>query len=333
MRDNGDRVMAMAGLGTFSDEMTISELQAVPVRTDLPPEQLALIGCGVTTGIGAALNTAKVEPGSSVAVIGCGGVGQAVIQGARIAGAARIFAVDPVALKRALAAANGATDLVDPGAVDPVQQVKDATGGRGADFSFEVIGLPETILQAYQTARAGGTVVVVGMPRVEAIVTMPAFSLFADEKKLCGCMYGSSQVRVDFQRYIDLVETGRLDIESMVTRRIKITRSTKRSGRWRMVRSSAASSSDPRRSASTSAAGNGSARSRRLVSRPLARSCTGRPDSPPRRRRPASQLGDQRRVGDGPRRRRHRPAASGLWPSVERTSWPSSVIRTVSPAR
>jgi len=193
----------MAGLGTFSDVMTTGESMLVKVETDLPPEQLALIGCGVTTGVGAALNTARVTPGSSVAVIGCGGVGQAVIQGARIAGAARIFAIDP---------ANG----------DPVGQVQAATGGRGADYAFEVIGLPETILQAYQTARRGGTVVIVGMPRFDASVTFPAISLFADEKRTLGCMYGSAQVRRDFPKFIGLVETGRLDISSMVSRRIKL---------------------------------------------------------------------------------------------------------------
>lgn len=220
--DDGTEVRGMTALGTFSDEMVISELQAVKVQTDLPAEQLALIGCGVTTGVGAALNTARVTPGSSVAVIGCGGVGQAVIQGARIAGAARIFAIDPVELKRTAASGLGATDLIDPGAGDPVEQVKEATGGRGVDFSFEVIGLPDTILQAYQTARSGGTVVVVGMPRVDAMITMPAFPLFMEEKRLCGCVYGSAQVRRDFQRFVDLVENGRLNVDSMVSRRITL---------------------------------------------------------------------------------------------------------------
>ena len=149
----------MTGLGTFADLMTTNEASLVKVETDLPNEQLALIGCGVTTGVGAALLTAKVQPGSTVAVIGCGGVGQSVIQGARIAGASRIFAIDPVELKRKTAEQLGATDLVDPAQGDPIQQVKDATGGRGTDYAFEVIGLPETILQAYNTARRGGTVV------------------------------------------------------------------------------------------------------------------------------------------------------------------------------
>jgi S-(hydroxymethyl)glutathione dehydrogenase/alcohol dehydrogenase len=222
IKSDGTNVFGMTGLGTFSDEMVLSELQAVPIQTELPAEVLALIGCGVTTGVGASLNTAQITPGSSVAVIGCGGVGQAVIQGARIAGAARIFAIDPVEMKRKTAEQNGATDLIDPNAGDPIEAVKEATGGRGADFVLEVIGLPETIIQAFNTARSGGTVVVVGMPRVEAMVTMPAFPLFSDEKNLKGCMYGSSQNRRDFQRYVDLVETGRLNVADMVSRRIKI---------------------------------------------------------------------------------------------------------------
>jgi S-(hydroxymethyl)glutathione dehydrogenase/alcohol dehydrogenase len=212
----------MMGLGTFADEVACEESMLVKIETDLPSEQLALIGCGVTTGVGAALNTARVLPGATVAVIGCGGVGQSVIQGARIAGASRIFAVDPVEMKRKTAEQLGATDLIDPADGDPIEQVKAATGGRGADYAFEVIGLPETILQAYNTARRGGTVVIVGMPRIEAMVTFPAIQLFSDEKKILGCMYGSAQVRRDFPRLVGLVETGRLDIGSMVSRRIRL---------------------------------------------------------------------------------------------------------------
>ncbi len=124
-RADGTELTTFTGLGTFAETMTVSQFSIVKVETDLPDSQLALIGCGVTTGVGAALNTAKVQPGSIVAVIGCGGVGQAVIQGARIAGAARIIAIDPVALKRDAALAFGATDVVDPGAVDPIAAVRE----------------------------------------------------------------------------------------------------------------------------------------------------------------------------------------------------------------
>lgn len=221
-RADGSIAGGFTGLGTFSDVMTVHESSLVKIETDLPDQQLALIGCGVTTGVGAVLNTAAVEPGSTVAVIGCGGVGQAVIQGARIAGAARIIAIDPVELKRKAAEQLGATDLVDPAAGDPVAAVAALTGGRGADYAFEVIGLPETILQAWGTARRGGTVVIVGMPRLDSQVTLPGFGLFFDEKKLLGCVYGSAQVRRDFPRFIGLVESGQLDLSSLVSRRIQL---------------------------------------------------------------------------------------------------------------
>lgn len=219
-RADGSTAIALTALGTFADQMTVHEACVVRVDTDVPDAQLALIGCGVTTGVGAALNTARVEPGSSVAVIGCGGVGQAVIQGARIAGAGRIIAVDPVELKRKAAEQLGATDLVDPDDGDPVAQVHALTGGRGADYAFEVIGLPETINQAFATARRGGSVVVVGAPRIESQVTLSGFGLFYEEKKLLGCVYGSAQVRRDFPRFLGLVETGRLDIANMVSAEI-----------------------------------------------------------------------------------------------------------------
>ena len=219
-RPDGSQYMAMTGLGTFAEAMTCNEQSIVKVDTSVPDEQLALIGCGVTTGVGAALNTAGVTPGSTVAVIGCGGVGQSVIQGARIAGAGRIIAVDPIELKRKTAEQLGATDFVDPSQGDPVEQVKQLTSGRGVDSAFEVIGLPETTLQAYNMVRKGGTAVMVGMTRAEAQVTLPTFDLFFNEKTLKGCKYGSGQVRRDFQRFADLIETGRLDTSSMVSRTI-----------------------------------------------------------------------------------------------------------------
>jgi len=221
-RPDGSPYMCFTGLGTFAEAITTSEHSLVKIESDVPDEELALIGCGVTTGVGAALNTAHVQPGSTVAVIGCGGVGQAVIQGARIAGAARIIAVDMVEMKRNAAKKFGATDGVDPKQGDPVAQVKELTGGRGVDYSFEVIGLPETMVQAYNMARNGGTVCIVGMSRMDAQITLPAFQLFYEEKKIVGSKYGSAQVRRDFQRFIDLIETRRLDIGAMVSRRIKL---------------------------------------------------------------------------------------------------------------
>jgi len=221
-RPDGSMYFCLTGLGTFSDVMTVDESSVVKVETDLPDTQLALIGCGVTTGVGAALNTAKVRPGATVAIVGCGGVGQAVIQGARIAGAGRIIAIDPQELKRKTATQMGATDVIDPSKGDPVEQVKALTGGRGTDYAFEVIGLPETILTAYNLARRGGEVIVVGMARFDAQFTLPAFGIFFEEKTVKGCKYGSAQVRRDFPRFVELIETRRLDTSSMVSKTIKL---------------------------------------------------------------------------------------------------------------
>jgi S-(hydroxymethyl)glutathione dehydrogenase/alcohol dehydrogenase len=221
-RPDGSPYSCMTGLGTFAEAMTVDEASVVKIETDVPDAQLALIGCGVTTGVGAALNTARVHPGSTVAVLGCGGVGQAVIQGARIAGASRIIAIDPQELKRTTAKRLGATDLVDPSKADALEQVQALTGGRGVDYAFEVIGLPETIQQAYALARRGGTLIVVGMARMDAQFTVPAFGIFFEEKTIKGCKYGSAQVRRDFGRFVDLIETGRLDTSSMVSRTITL---------------------------------------------------------------------------------------------------------------
>lgn len=217
-RPDGSESNCMSGLGTFSDQMTVHESSVVSINSDLPDDQLALIGCGVTTGVGAALFTAGVRAGETVAVIGCGGVGQATIQGAKAAGAGRVIAVDPQPLKRSTALELGATDAVDPGDGDPVEQVRTLTGGIGVDFAFEVVGNPDLLLQAFLMARRGGAAVAVGMPRTDSELRLPAFPLFYDEKRLLGCFYGSAQVRRDFQRIVDLVHHGRLDLAAMVSR-------------------------------------------------------------------------------------------------------------------
>jgi S-(hydroxymethyl)glutathione dehydrogenase/alcohol dehydrogenase len=222
-RGDGSTVSTFSGLGAFAELMTVDQIRVVPVRTDLPGEQLALIGCAVTTGVGAALNTARVAPGATVTVVGCGGVGQCVVQGARIAGASRILAVDPVALKREAAAAQGATDLIDPADGDPVEQVKALTEGRGTDFSFEVVGSPATVTTAYRAARRGGVVTVVGMPSIDHTLTMSLSELFLDAKETRYCLLGGAQVRRDVPRLVALAETGRLDLGSMVSRRIALS--------------------------------------------------------------------------------------------------------------
>jgi S-(hydroxymethyl)glutathione dehydrogenase/alcohol dehydrogenase len=224
IRADGAEVPALSGLGTFAEAMTSSEFAVVPVHTDVPDDQLALIGCGVTTGLGAALNTAAVFPGARVAVIGCGGVGTAVIQGSRIAGAAEILVVDPVAEKRAAALGFGATHAIDPAAGDPVEQVLAATGGRGVDFAFEVVGAEALIQQAVAMTRRGGTTVLVGVPRYDTVLPVPVLPLILTDRTIKGSYYGSAQALRDFPRFISLIESGRLDLGSMVSQRLPLDR-------------------------------------------------------------------------------------------------------------
>jgi S-(hydroxymethyl)glutathione dehydrogenase / alcohol dehydrogenase len=221
-RADGTALQPMTGLGTFAEMMVCDEMSVVKVETDLPDEQLALIGCGVTTGVGAVLNTADVRPGSTVAVIGCGGVGQSIVQGARIAGAARIIAVDPVAMKREVALALGATHSVDPADGGAVDQVRQLTNGLGVDFAFEAIGNPAIIREAFDLTRAGGTCVVVGVPRADAELSFPAFGLIFGEKRILGSLYGSAQVRREFPRLVRLAEQGQLRLDELVSRRIHL---------------------------------------------------------------------------------------------------------------
>jgi S-(hydroxymethyl)glutathione dehydrogenase / alcohol dehydrogenase len=223
LRREGDTAKCFIGLGTFAEYMNVNETNVVKVETDLPYEQLALIGCGVTTGVGAALNTAQVTPGSSVAVIGCGGVGQAVVQGAKIGGATRIIAIDPVALKRDAALAFGATHTIDPSEVGSVEAVRALTGGRGVDYSFEVIGISTTMREAHAMLRPGGLAVLVGVPPEGVEVTFNARELQSGERRISGCSYGSAQVKRDFLDYIDYAESGQLDLASMVSRTIALS--------------------------------------------------------------------------------------------------------------
>jgi len=182
----------------------------------------ALVGCGVVTGVGAVCNSARVEPGASVAVIGCGGVGLAVIQGARLSGAFPIIAVDRVPAKLDLARSSGANETVDASSTDPVAAVRDLTDGRGADYVFEVVGRSDTIRAAFDMTRRAGTCTIVGAGSFDDPVQFGAMQLMVDAKTVRGCVYGSTDPARDFPAIVRLQQAGRLDLEGLITRRIAL---------------------------------------------------------------------------------------------------------------
>lgn len=217
----GDEGIAQfLNLSSFAEYMLVHEHAIAKVREDMPLDRAALIGCGVTTGVGAVIHTAKVEPGSTVAVIGCGGVGLSAINGAAIAGAARIIAVDMVPSKLDLARKFGATDVVNAGEVDAVGEVREMTGG-GVHYSFEAIGLKQTAEQAFKMLGFGGTATVIGMIPVGTMVELhgPEFLM---ERKMQGSNMGSNRFRVDMPRFVDFYLQGRLHLDDLISRRIKL---------------------------------------------------------------------------------------------------------------
>jgi len=219
---DGSPVFQMAASGTFSQETVIPAIGAVKVDQSMPIDAAALIGCGVLTGFGAAVNTASIRKGDTVAVIGCGGVGLNVIQGAKHAGAERIIAVDMVDGKLARAEKFGATTLVNAKA-DPVAQVMELSGGRGADVAFEVIGLGPTIEQAFAMTRRGGQAIIVGVPAFDVTMTIaPAMDLLFQEKQIRGSWYGSSNVHRDVPALAKLYTEGTLLLDELISQEIKL---------------------------------------------------------------------------------------------------------------
>ncbi|XHM67088.1 Zn-dependent alcohol dehydrogenase [Streptomyces nigra] len=219
-RSGGD-VFGFAGTGTFAEEVVVDAGCAVSIPDDVPFDIAALIGCGVTTGLGAALNTADLEAGSSVAVIGCGGVGVSAIQGARLKGAAEIVAVDPVPARREAALRFGATRAVAPdGLADAKQQV---TAGEGFDYVFEVVGRSATARTAYESTRRGGTLVIVGAGAMDDVLQLNMFELFFDEKRILPSLYGGGDVLRSYERAIALWRAGRIDLAGLITHRVPLS--------------------------------------------------------------------------------------------------------------
>lgn len=207
-------------VGGFAEMALVSESGAVKVPDDTPLEIACLIGCAVQTGVGAALNTADIAPGDSVLVIGAGGIGLAVIQGARIAGASTVILSDPNANRRAMARQLGATHLVDPSSDDLLSAVKDLTGGAGVDTAFEASGVGALQIVAVDATGSGGSTVLVGAPPVEHTLKIPMALVWGmAEKKLLGCFMGSSNSRRDIPRLLKLWRAGQLNLESMISAR------------------------------------------------------------------------------------------------------------------
>lgn len=220
LRQNGGTMQQFLHLSSFAEQMLVHEHALVKIRPDMPFDRAALIGCAVVTGLGAVFHTARVEPGSTVAVVGCGGIGLSAIQGARIAGAGRIIAVDIVPSKLELAKKMGATDAVNAREVDPVAAVKDLTSG-GVHYSFEALGAKATAEQCFFMLRPGGAATIIGMIPVGEKVEIPGHA-FLQERKLQGSMMGSNRFRVDMPRFVDLYLDKRLDLDSLISARIAL---------------------------------------------------------------------------------------------------------------
>ena len=218
---NGDPLFQFANLSSFAEEMLCPERSLVKIRDDMPLDCASLIGCGVTTGLGAALNTVHIPAGASVVIIGCGGVGLAALQGARIVGAGKIIAVDTQSWKFSLAQQLGATDCIDATDGDPVAAVHELTSG-GADFVFECIGLVPTVQQAVAMTGRGGTTVLVGVVPMTELVPISASDLTLQEKKITGSYMGSNRFRFDMPKYIEFYLDGRLYLDEIISSRIEL---------------------------------------------------------------------------------------------------------------
>jgi S-(hydroxymethyl)glutathione dehydrogenase/alcohol dehydrogenase len=216
---DGRAVHADGGVGAFASRMVLREAGVVAVDVDLGDEELSLLGCGVTTGVGAVLNLAEVQPGSSVAVVGAGALGLWMIQGARVAGAATIVAVEPRAERRELALAVGATHAVDADADDPVEAVRALTGGRGADYVLEAAGPPAAMATALAMTRPAGTMVPAGWETLASTVTLPAVDFAIAGKRIQSCQFGGAHIRRDIPRFAAMLANGLLDAAPLITRR------------------------------------------------------------------------------------------------------------------
>ncbi|ARQ72357.1 S-(hydroxymethyl)mycothiol dehydrogenase [Streptomyces marincola] len=214
---DGTELTPALGIGAFAEKTLVAAGQCTKVDPEVSPAAAGLLGCGVMAGIGASINTGGVGRGDSVAVIGCGGVGGAAVMGARLAGAARIIAVDIDPRKLETATRLGATHTVDASGTDPVEAIRELTGGFGADVVIEAVGRPETYRQAFYARDLAGTVVLVGVPTPEMRIELPLLDVFGRGGALKSSWYGDCLPSRDFPMLVDLFRQGRLDLDAFVT--------------------------------------------------------------------------------------------------------------------
>src|SRR6201987_4363208 len=216
----GQQMNQAFNLSSFAEQMLVHENSMVKIDDDIPLDRAALVGCGVMTGVGAVFNAAKVEPGATVAVIGCGGVGLSAVNGAALAGAERIIAIDTVASKLEVARELGATDTLKASNADPVKAVRDMTGG-GVHYSFEALGTKATAEQSFQMLRPGGTATIIGMVPLGVKIELPGFD-FLRARKSEGTSMGGNRFRADMPRVLSLWRQGRLKLDHLISGRIKL---------------------------------------------------------------------------------------------------------------
>jgi S-(hydroxymethyl)glutathione dehydrogenase / alcohol dehydrogenase len=207
-------------LSVFAEQMVVHEHAIVKINPEIPLDRAALVGCGVMTGVGAVFNAAKVEPGSTVAVIGCGGIGLSAVNGAALAGAAQIIAIDTNQSKLELAKLMGATDAINASNVDPVAAVKELTGG-GVPYSFEAIGLKTTAEQSFAMLRPGGVATIIGMIPFGTKIELHGADFLRD-KKIQGTSMGGNRFRVDMPRLLELWRQGRLKLDHLISGQVKL---------------------------------------------------------------------------------------------------------------
>jgi S-(hydroxymethyl)glutathione dehydrogenase / alcohol dehydrogenase len=216
----GQPLVQFANLSSFAEQLLVHENAVVKIADDIPLTIGCIVGCGVMTGAGAVINTAKVPAGASVVVFGCGGIGLSAVNGAAIAGAERIIAVDTISSKLDVARTMGATDTINASNVDPVEAIRELTGG-GAEYTFEAVGLKKTAEQSFESLRPGGTATIIGMVPFGVKIELHGYD-FLRERKIQGSSMGSNRFRVDMPKLLNFWKRGDLKLDHLISSHIKL---------------------------------------------------------------------------------------------------------------